>query len=285
MIWLIGNKGMLGAEVERRLKDQNIHYVATDNEVDITDLSVIKDFTAPLSLECIINCAAYTAVDKAEDDQEKCYCINREGVRSIAKTASMKSARLLHVSTDYVFDGTSQTPYNETDSRNPIGVYGKSKAAGEETIEELIDMHYIIRTAWLYGLNGNNFVSTMLKLFRERDEVNVVNDQFGTPTYAPDLAEVIVSVAVSGSSNYGIYHYTNEGTASWHEFAVEIHRQAKENGMPMVVSRINAITTERYPTRARRPMYSVLSKEKIKNVFGIKIRDWKAALKEYIACL
>jgi dTDP-4-dehydrorhamnose reductase len=282
MIWLIGNKGMLGSEVERILKNRNVQNIATDKDVDITRFSVLENFTAPLSLDCIINCSAYTAVDKAEDEPELCYLINRDGVRNIAEVAKAKEAILLHVSTDYVFDGTRRKPYRENDPRSPIGVYAKSKAEGEEAIERTMENFYTVRTAWLYGKAGGNFVSTMLRLCGERDEISVVADQFGSPTYAADLAEALLTLITAENPAWGVYHFTNEGETTWHEFASEIQRQALSRGLLSTRCRINPITTEQYPTKARRPKYSTLSKAKISTAFGLKIRPWQEALSAFM---
>ena len=287
MIWLIGNKGMLGYEVEELLKKNNLPYIASDQEIDITDFSILVQYIKDKKIDWIVNCAAYTAVDKAE--KEKAYSINRDGVRNITKIASEKQAKLIHISTDYVFDGkkNKQSAYTEENQANPMGIYGKSKLAGEKEIINLLDKYFIIRTAWLYGVNGHNFVYTMLRLFREREVITVVDDQWGSPTYAADLAEVILKIIETGSDKFGIYHFTNEGVTNWYEFAREIYDQAKEigivNGSRNV--EINPIKTEEYPTAAIRPQYSVLSKDKIKKEFNLKIRNWYKALEDFLNIL
>jgi dTDP-4-dehydrorhamnose reductase len=287
MIWLIGNKGMLGTEVERTLERAGLEVEGTDREVDITSAAALEAYAAGFGargrrLEWIVNCAAYTAVDRAEDDAELCFRLNRDGAENIAKTAAATGAGLIHISTDYVFDGNHREPYREEDSRSPIGVYAKSKAEGEEAIERTMENFYILRTAWLYGKAGGNFVSTMLRLCKERDEISVVADQFGSPTYAVDLAEAIGTLITARNPVWGVYHFTNEGETTWHEFASEIQRQALSRGLLSTSCRINAITTEQYPTKARRPKYSTLSKEKITRTFALRIRPWQEALSAFM---
>lgn len=289
MIWLIGNKGMLGYEVEELLKKNNLSYIASDQEIDITDFSILVQYIKDKKIDWIVNCAAYTAVDKAEKEKEKAYSINRDSVRNISKIASEKQAKLIHISTDYVFDGKKdkQSAYTEENQANPMGIYGKSKFAGEREIISLLDKYFIIRTAWLYGVNGHNFVYTMLRLFKEREVITVVDDQWGSPTYAADLAEVILKIIETGSDKFGIYHFTNEGVINWYEFAREIYDKAKEigivNGSRNV--EIKPIKTEEYPTAAIRPQYSVLSKDKVKKAFNLKIRNWHKALEDFLNIL
>jgi len=288
MIWLIGNKGMLGYEVEELLKKNNLSYTASDQEIDITDFSILVQYIKDKKIDFVI-CAAYTAVDKAEEEIEKAYYINRDGVKNIARIALDKQAKLIHISTDYVFDGKKdkQSAYTEENQANPMGIYGKSKLAGEKEIINLLDKYFIIRTAWLYGVNGHNFVYTMLKLFREREVITVVDDQWGSPTYAADLAEVILKIIETGSDKIGIYHFTNEGVINWYQFAREIYDKAKEIGI-VHGSRnveIKPIKTEEYPTAAIRPQYSVLSKDKVKKEFNLKIRNWYKALEDFLNIL
>jgi dTDP-4-dehydrorhamnose reductase len=282
MVWLIGNKGMLGTEVQRALERAGLEVEGTDREVDVTNPAALRAFVDGKNITWIINCSAYTAVDKAEDDAELCFRLNRDGAENIAETAAALGAGLIHISTDYVFDGTNRKPYRENDPRSPIGVYAKSKAEGEEAIERTMKNFYIVRTAWLYGKAGKNFVSTMLRLCGERDEINVVADQFGSPTYAADLAEALLTLITAENPAWGVYHFTNEGETTWHEFASEIQRQALSRGLLSTRCRINPITTEQYPTKARRPKYSTLSKAKISTAFGLKIRPWQEALSAYM---
>jgi dTDP-4-dehydrorhamnose reductase len=282
MIWLIGNKGMLGSDVEKLLKESNQEFIATDIEVDITDFETLKGYVGDRNVNWIINCAAYTAVDRAEDEPKKAYGINAEGPLNIAKIAQSKGAKLIHISTDYVFDGKKDGPYTEEDAPSPIGVYGKSKLEGENNIQSILENYFIIRTAWLYGKNGNNFVYTMLRLFNEQELVKVVADQWGSPTYSKDLAEVIRYIIGNDNDLYGIYHYTNEGRTTWYEFAKEIYEKARMNELVKQNLSIVPITTSDYPTKAVRPKNSSMSKEKVKSAFRIDVRDWKIALEEFI---
>ena len=226
MIWLVGNKGMLGREVESLPQNKELPYIASDQEIDITNLDELRIFSADKPISWIINCAAYTAVDKAEDEPvpDLAFKINAAGPHNIAEIANNKGAKLIHLSTDYVFDGTKTGAYVETDPPHPLGVYAQSKYQGEVNFAETLSEYFIIRTAWLYGKQGNNFVTTMLRLFKERDEVSVVGDQWGSPTYAPDLAAVILKIISLNSDAYGIYNFTNEGKITWYDFAQEIHR-------------------------------------------------------------
>jgi dTDP-4-dehydrorhamnose reductase len=285
MIWLVGNRGMLGSEVHRRLQACKLEHVATDLEMDIRDSQALKEFSGPLALTWIVNCSAYTAVDRSEDEPEQAFRINAEGVRNLALAARLKKARLLHISTDYVFDGRKEGAYLETDTPNPTGIYGRSKLQGEQYIRENIDSHVILRTAWLYGPVGNNFVRTMLRLFQERDKVMVVADQWGSPTLAGDLADVIVQIITRDTLQYGTFHFTNEGRTNWFGFASLILELARKHDLLDRRVRLLPIRTEQYPTRALRPANSYLSKEKIKTVFGIPVRPWQEALTEFIGGL
>ena len=282
MIWLVGNRGMLGGEVHRRLRARNLRHAATDLEVDIADGRALEAFTDRLDLSWIVNCSAYTAVDRAEDEPDQAFRINAEGVRNLTLAARGKRARLLHISTDYVFDGMKEGPYMEEDVPNPLGVYGRSKLQGEFHIREIWGSHVILRTAWLYGPGGNNFVRTMLRLFGAREEVRVVADQWGNPTLAGDLADAIIEIITRETVPYGTYHFTNEGRTNWFEFAREIHDQAMRKGLLEKAVRIAPIQTEQYPTRARRPANSCLSKEKIREAYGISVRPWREALADCI---
>jgi dTDP-4-dehydrorhamnose reductase len=286
MIWLIGNKGMLGSDVEKLLKEINLKYWATGKEVDITDYKALEKYGRDKKIEWIINCAGYTQVDKAEEEEEKAFSLNQVGVQNISLFCSKRKIRLIHISTDYVFDGKKNLAdsYSEEDKPNPLGIYGKSKLAGEREIKNILNSYFIIRTAWLYGENGSNFVYTMLKLFKERHTLKVVDDQWGSPTYTGDLAGAILKIIKNNSNQYGIYHFTNERITNWYKFAKEIYRQAKEIGLidrNKEVS-IMPIKTVDYPTQAVRATNSILSKEKIKQIFNIKIRPWNGALEEFL---
>lgn len=285
MIWLIGNRGMLGADVERLLERRSLSYRTSDTDVDITDYGALRAYAASYPVDWIINCSAYTAVDAAEDERERAFLVNAEGVLNIARVAKDIGAALVHVSTDYVFDGEKVDAYREDDPTNPIGAYGESKLAGERNVISAMDRHFIVRTAWLYGERGKNFVHTMIRLFREREEVRVVADQWGSPTFTRDLAAALVTVAERNSDRYGIYHYTNDGRATWHEFAQAIYDLSRRHGLVDRDVRIVPITTAEYPTKARRPKNSYLSKEKMIRDLGVRCRPWREALEECIISL
>lgn len=279
-ILVTGANGQLGSELKRVTKDHeaNLKFIFTDvAELDITNLAAVEHFVKENKIKYIVNCAAYTAVDKAEDDVELCYKINRDAVRNLAIAATNNEAKVIHVSTDYVFDGTNTKPYVETDPVCPKSVYGKSKQEGEATLMEACPNSIIIRTAWLYSIFGNNFVKTMIKLGKERDNLNVVADQTGTPTNAADLADAIIKILDHGEANHfeaGIYHYSDEGVTSWYDFTVQIHKDAG-----ITTCKVSPITTDQYPTKASRPQYSVLDKTKIKDTFHIRIPKWEDSLK------
>jgi len=266
-ILITGAKGQLGTELAKLLPDAVLTDVA---ELDITDLAAVRNFVSQNKIGAIINCAAYTAVDKAEDDIPAANMINVIGPENLAKTG----CKIVHISTDYVFDGRGYKPYTPDDETNPISVYGKTKRAGELGVLKNAPEAVIIRTAWLYSPYGNNFVKTMRRLGAERETLNVVADQVGTPTYAADLAGAIVRILPQiTKETTGIYHYTNEGVCSWYDFATAI---MAESGLKC---HVNPIPTLAYPTRATRPFYSVLDKSKIKETFGIQIPHWQDALK------
>jgi len=289
MIWLIGNKGMLGYDVEKLLKERGLTYCASDKEVDICDYKALEKFGKDKKIKWIINCSGYTQVDKAEEEIDEAFRINKDGVRNIALFSANRQIRLIHISTDYVFDGRQEgtAAYSEDDKTNPINIYGKSKLAGEEEIKKILEKYFIIRTAWLCGLQGNNFIYTMLRLFKERDLVKVVEDECGSPTYTMDLAGAILKTMEDDSVSYGIYHFTNEGITNWYEFAMTICKKAKRVGLIESNKKveIQPIKTEDYPTAARRPKYSVLSKKKIRKELGLKIRNWDEALEDFLVSL
>ena len=289
MIWLIGNKGMLGNDVEKLLKERRLTYWVSDKEVDISDYKALEKFGKDKKIKWVINCAGYTKVDKAEEEIDEAFRINKDGVRNIALFSAKRQIRLIHISTDYVFDGWQEASfvYSEDDKTNPINIYGKSKLAGEEEIKKTLEEYFIIRTAWLYGLQGNNFVYIMLRLFKERDLVKVVEDQWGSPTYTEDLAGAILKIIEDDSFSYGTYHFTNEGVTRWYEFAKAIYNKAKKLGLIEGNKKveIQPIKTEGYPTAARRPRYSILSKEKVKREFNLRIRDWDKALEDFLVSL
>jgi len=283
MIWLIGNKGMLGTEVETLLKNEGLPYIATDQEIDISNIDELQKFAQSKPINWIVNCAAYTAVDKAEDEPELAFKINADGPQNIAAIAKQKGAKLIHISTDYVFDGTKKDAYTETDAPNPLGVYGASKLLGEDNIKKTLNEYFILRTAWLYGKYGNNFVYTMLRLFKERDEIRVVGDQYGSPTYAPDLAVAILAILHCNSDAYGIYHFTNEGKITWYDFAREIHRICNlTQNTKLKTQNLRNILSKDYPIKAKRPQNSCLSKKNIEKTFNINIRPWQNGLNDFL---
>ena len=288
MIWLIGCKGMLGTELSLLMEKAGLPFIGTDREVDIANPAALEKFIEqPWQFGWIINCAAYTAVDKAEDDVETCRRLNTLGAANIAACAQKIGARLIHISTDYVFDGTGKRPYTEEDTTAPTGVYGLSKRDGELAVMENNPRTYIIRTAWLYGKYGNNFVATMLRLMNERDEVKVVDDQRGSPTWAFDLASAVLAVIAAianGGKNipFGIYHYTDEGDISWFDFAKEIYQQGRELGRISKDCAVKPCASAEYPAKVKRPAYSVLDKSKIKATLGIEIPLWDTSLKEFL---
>ena len=243
-------------------------------DLDITNTQQLESYFLKNEFDYCINCAAYTAVDLAEEQSDLAYAVNAEGPKKLAEICKKHQVTLIHVSTDFVFDGQKRTPYLETDAPNPLGVYGASKLQGERNIQETIDAYFIIRTSWLYSEHGNNFMKTMLKLSDTREEINVVSDQIGSPTYAGDLAEVLIKIVLSSSISYGIYHYSNGGIVSWYDFAVEIFKQF---GKPIEVK---SIKTEDYLTAAKRPKYSVLDTIKIEKEFKIHILNWRLSLKK-----
>ena len=283
MIWLIGCKGMLGTEIARQLSENKIDFVGTDIDVDITNPQALAKFVKGKDISYIINCSAYTAVDKAESDADFAKKLNEDGPRNIANLANQIHAKMIHISTDYVFDGTGTEPYTEDMSVAPIGVYGRTKAAGEAAVKQNLKEYYIIRTAWLYGWAGKNFVYTMIKAMNTHDSVKVVNDQKGSPTFASDLAEVIIMIVKNPNTPYGTYHCTDIGEITWWDFTNEIKKIGTELGL--VTNKqcaVNPCTTEEYPTPAKRPAYSVLSKEKIQKTLDIKLSDWRKSLRKFM---
>lgn len=284
MVWILGSKGMLGREVCLKFQSEGVQTVETDTEVDITEFAALKAFADSITeqVKWIINCSAYTAVDKAEEEAEKAFAVNARGAGNIAEIAGTIGSKLVHISTDYVFDGTAERPYSEDDPVAPLGVYGRSKEAGEKMIREKLHQHYILRTSWLYGRYGKNFVSTMLKLFDEKDRINVVADQRGTPTLAVDLASFIYTVVAANTESYGTYHCSGEGETTWYGFSREIYRQAREMGLVTGECKINPVSTEEFPSRAQRPTYSVFNKVKVKSVFDISFPRWEASLERFL---
>jgi dTDP-4-dehydrorhamnose reductase len=288
MIWVIGNKGMLGTELAAVLRSRGMPHAGSDREVSILDPAALRRFARERAAEgaairWILNCSAYTAVDRAEEEEEVARGINAVGPGNIAEVARELGARLIHVSTDYVFRGDGSEPYQETDPVAPAGAYGRTKAEGEQRVAAACPEHFIVRTAWLYGRHGPNFVYTMLKLMRAREAVSVVSDQQGTPTWSFDLASALADIAGQDATRYGVYHFTNEGQTSWHGFASEIQRLGRELGILGRDCAVNPITSDQYPSKVKRPAWSVLSKRKIVEELGIHPPDWKASLRAFLA--
>lgn len=278
-ILVTGSNGQLGSEL-RELSTDYIHkYFFTDvSELDITDEENIKNFVEVNDIEIIVNCAAFTAVDKAENDTENAKNINHLAVKYLATISKEKNIKLIHISTDYVFDGENYKPYRETDVVNPQSVYGQTKLHGEEAMLEINpENSIIIRTSWVYSSFGSNFVKTMLRLGKEKDSLDVIYDQVGTPTYARDLAKTILEIIPKiKSDEVTIYHYANEGVSSWYDFAKAIFELSN------VTCKVNAIETKDYPTPAKRPHYSVLNKSKIIKKYNLIIPYWKDSLNDCI---
>lgn len=277
-ILITGCNGQLGNEMQLLAKKNPQHqYFFTDvEELDITDAEAIDRFVQDNQVDCIVNCAAYTAVDKAEENEEFCNLLNNIAPGYLAKAIEKRGGYMVQVSTDYVFDGTNHTPYTEEEPTCPNSVYGRTKLAGEKQVLENCKQSMIIRTAWLYSTFGNNFVKTMIRLGQTKPELGVIFDQIGTPTYARDLAAAIFA-AINQGIVPGIYHFSNEGVISWYDFTKAIHRIAGINDC-----KVRPLHTEEYPTPAARPHYSVLDKTKIKKTYGIEIPYWEESLKECV---
>ncbi len=275
-ILVTGANGQLGQSILEQSKNyKEIEcFFVTRNELDITNEELINHYFEDKSFDFVVNCAAYTAVDKAEDDQENAYLVNAKATELLSKITHQKGIPFIHISTDYVFDGTEAQPRLETDQTNPIGVYGQTKLDGENLALENNPKTIILRTAWVYSRFGNNFVKTMLRLFNDKDSISVVADQIGSPTNAIDLADAILTIISKDDLTYGIFNYSNEGECSWFEFAQKI----KEFSNSTI--EINPVPTSAYPTKAKRPAYSLLDKSKIKEVYQLDIPTWEDSLKE-----
>lgn len=272
-ILVTGANGQLGNEMRRITIDSKNNYIFTDiAELDITNLDAIRKMVIEQQVGVIVNCAAYTNVDKAEDDEETANLINNIAVRNLAVAAKEANATLIHVSTDYVFNGNNCIPYREDDSTHPIGIYGQTKLAGEQSIKEAGCKYLIFRTSWLYSHYGNNFVKTMQRLTAEKDTLNVVFDQVGTPTYAGDLASVIYKAIEENILTQGLYHFSNEGVCSWYDFAKKICTLSNN------ICDIQPCHSREFPSKVKRPSFSVLDKTKLKETFGIKIPYWEESL-------
>jgi|SRR5690606_7139831 len=277
-VLVTGSTGQLGCEIrERAVNYSDCEFVFADRStLPMDDLESIISYLNSIRPSAIINAAAYTAVDRAESEERTADLINNQAVGVLASWCAENKARLIHISTDYVFPGTSETPLTEDAITSPINIYGTTKLRGEEAVLQSGAEFAIIRTAWVYSTYGNNFVKTMIRLMNERDEINVIDDQIGSPTYARDLASASLNLLSSDRFQSGVFHYSNEGRISWYDFAVAIRRILKLN------CKINPIPSSSYPTAAKRPHYSLLDKSKIKQVFGIAVPHWEQSLEEML---
>ncbi|MBS1527198.1 MAG: dTDP-4-dehydrorhamnose reductase [Bacteroidetes bacterium] len=275
---VFGASGQLGQCLKAVAAEKNIAniFFPPEHEADILNPGALKEIFETYRPACCINCAAYTAVDKAEDDVDKARAINKTGVENIAELCRQYNSLLIHTSTDFVFKGDKPVPLTEQDIAEPVNVYGLTKLEGERAVIDILKKYYIIRTSWLYSEHGNNFVKTMLRLGSEREELGIVADQVGTPTYAMDLAKCILNIISSGKEAYGIYHYSNEGVSSWYDFAKAIFDISETK------IKTRPLRTSEYPARAIRPAYSVMDKSKIKLTFDLDIPYWRDSL---ITCI
>jgi dTDP-4-dehydrorhamnose reductase len=280
-ILVTGGVGQLGTDVVTELGRRGVDRIGLDinakdtiNCLDITDGEAVRKYIKHMNPKCVIHCAAYTAVDKAEDEPELCCKVNAEGTENVAKACREIDAEMIYISTDYVFDGKSEAPYDTDALKAPTSTYGKSKLAGEEAVIRHLEKSYIVRISWVFGFAGNNFVKTMINLSKTKEAINVVSDQVGSPTYTIDLAKLICDMALS--EKYGIYHATNEGYCTWAEFAAEIMRQSNSP------CKINPIPTEQYPTKAKRPNNSRLSKASLDKAGFNRLPSWQDALKRFL---
>ena len=281
-ILVIGSNGQLGWELCSKGTEKGFDIIPLDlPDFDITNRSEVNKAVSQAGASLVINAAAYTAVDEAESEQELAFAVNRDGPAYLASSCAENGIPLIHISTDYVFDGNKKGPYLETDTVSPLGVYGKSKAGGEAEVRDRLPSHIILRTAWLYGVHGHNFVKTILGLGREKELLRVVDDQYGCPTYAADMAEAILIIAARlqdvGDIPYGTYHYCAKGVTTWYGFAETIIEMARRH-VPLEVKTVKPITTQEYPTLTKRPGNSVLDCSLIERYFGIRCRPWQEGL-------
>jgi len=271
-----GYSGQLGYDVVQEGKRRGYEMIGVGSkELDITNKEKVHTYVQQLKPDAIIHCAAYTAVDNAEDNQEACYDVNVNGTKYLAQAAKEVDAKFLYISTDYVFEGTGTEPFTEEDSAKPVGYYGLTKYEGEKIVQSILDAFYIVRISWVFGINGNNFIKTMLRLAETRDELNVVGDQYGSPTYTFDLAKLLLDMVET--DKYGVYHASNEGFTTWAEFAKEIFRTAGKS------VKVTSISTEEYPTKAVRPKNSKMSKDKLEKNGFKRLPAWQDALTRYVA--
>lgn len=288
MIWLVGKNGMLGSEVVELLESLGLEYCSSDIEVDITDRAAIQEFVQDKAIDWIVNCAAYTAVDKAEDNSAAAERLNIHGPGNLAATAASIGARIIHISTDYVFGSVGEQieplrPLTETDPTGPESEYGRTKLLGEKAIAEHTSRHFIIRIAWLYGKWGKNFVYTMLRLLEEKQQLQVVDDQVGCPTWSREVAKLILKIIERDSTAFGTYHYCGRGQVSWYGFTTKIAEYAHQLGLVQEPARVEPCSSEEYPTKARRPKWSVLSTSKAEDTFGLTSPAWQQSLYTFLS--
>lgn len=273
-VLVTGVKGQLGYDIVKECQSRNIEAIGVDiDEMDITNASQVHDVICNVHVDAVIHCAAWTAVDKAEDEVDMCRKVNRDGTKNIANICQQLDIPMMYFSTDYVFDGLGEQPWNEYDERKPLNVYGQTKYEGELIVEQL-KKHFIIRISWVFGINGHNFIETMLRLGKERGEVSVVDDQIGSPTYTYDLAKLCVDMIQT--QEYGTYHATNEGICSWYEFACEIFKQAQMN------VKVNPVDSAAFPVKATRPKNSRMNKSELDKHGFDRLPTWQDALKRYL---
>lgn len=277
-ILVTGVKGQLGYDVVNELEKRGHTAIGVDvEEMDITDAAAVEKEMKADSLDAVIHCAAYTAVDAAEDNRELCMRVDAEGTRNIARVCRELDLKMMYISSDYVFDGEGERPWEPDDARNPLNVYGESKYQGELAVEEYLDRYFIVRIAWVFGVNGKNFIKTMLNLAKTHDEINVVNDQTGSPTYTYDLAVLLADMVET--EKYGRYHATNEGLCTWYEFAKEIFSQAG------VDVKVNPVTSGEFPAKAKRPHNSRMDKSRLTENGFTPLPAWQDALKRYLEAI
>ncbi|EAP86980.1 dTDP-4-dehydrorhamnose reductase [Croceibacter atlanticus] len=280
-ILVTGANGQLGTCIKAIANNYpSCNVVFEDSSsLDITNRNQVVQYMSNSQFDYIINCAAYTAVDLAEDNKEKAFEINAKAVENLTIACKRFSSTLLHVSTDFVFDGKKNAPYLERDSTHPLNYYGASKLNGEQIIQQALSKYVIIRTSWLFSEFGNNFVKTMVRLGQEKKELSIVADQYGSPTYAIDLAHILLTFIASSSTSYGLYHFSNHGATTWYNFAAEIFKLQNQD------IRLHKTTSKQFASRAIRPKYSVLETKKVKETLNVEIRNWQSALKEMISRL
>ncbi len=277
-ILVTGANGQLGHETLLMLQNKGIDAVGIGRkELDFSQPEKVAKYIASQRADWVINCAAYTQVDKAEDDAELAFRVNRDAAKAVAEGVQRYAGRLLHISTDFIFDGKQSHPYKENDPARPLGVYGQSKWEGEQAVREILPRAIILRTAWVYGVFGNNFVKTILRLGSEREELGVIDEQLGSPSSTVDISQAMYALIEKECT--GVYHFTNEGVASWYDFAQAIVEEARSLEFDLKIKRLKPIPTHAYPTPAARPAYSVLSKEKIRGILDYPVPHWRESLR------